>query len=327
MDLRKLQHFTRVAELGSFSRAAELLGIGQPVLSRDVRALEVEFRQVLLKRNGRGVTLTDAGEQLLRHSRSLFQHLDQVQSEMLDSRTGTHGRFTIALPPSISGELSVQLVRRVRDGLPGLQLCILEGLSAYAIEWVSNGRADCAVCYSTPTSLAIERVPLVTEPLYMVSSAAFAIKHGLSPDSGQHLELHDLAGYRLIMPSHPHAVRAQLSDHLAQRSLRLQVALEVESVPAILELIQDGEYCAVLPLEAVRTAPRLQGMSRFPIGSPPITTTLWLATSAYRPPKACFKHLQPMIKDLVTQMWASQAPRSVAGGDGKDRVLGPDSWR
>ena len=147
----------------------------------------------------------------------------------------------------------------------------------------------------------------------MVSSPEFATRHGLSPDSGKNLELQDLASFRLIMPSHPHAVRAQLSDHLAQRSLRLRVALEVESVPAILELIQDGEYCAVLPLEAVRTAPRLQGMSRFPIGSPPISTTLWLATSAYRPPKACFKHLQPMVKDLVTEMWGSEASPAASG--------------
>ena len=56
MDLKQLEYFVRVAELGSFTRAAQVLGIAQPALSRQVRLLEVELRQNLLVRNGRGAT-------------------------------------------------------------------------------------------------------------------------------------------------------------------------------------------------------------------------------------------------------------------------------
>ena len=65
MDLRQLEYFVRVAELGSFTRAAALLGVAQPALSRQVRLLEVEMRQSLLLRNGRGATATEAGKILL----------------------------------------------------------------------------------------------------------------------------------------------------------------------------------------------------------------------------------------------------------------------
>ena len=61
MDLKQLEYFVRVVELGSFTRAALALDIAQPALSRQVRTLEVELRQNLLVRNGRGVTPTEAG--------------------------------------------------------------------------------------------------------------------------------------------------------------------------------------------------------------------------------------------------------------------------
>ena len=65
MDLKQIESFVRVAELGSFTRAAGALGMPQPLLSRHVRQLEVELRQTFLLRNGRGVTLTEAGLVLL----------------------------------------------------------------------------------------------------------------------------------------------------------------------------------------------------------------------------------------------------------------------
>ena len=66
MDLKQIESFVRVAEMGSFTRAAAVLGVAQPLLSRNVRQLEVELRQTFLLRNGRGVTLTEAGRVLFK---------------------------------------------------------------------------------------------------------------------------------------------------------------------------------------------------------------------------------------------------------------------
>lgn len=77
MDLKQLLYFTHVAELGSYTRAAELIDVAQPVLSRQIRKLEIELRQNLLIRHGRGVILTDAGRVLLKHSRLILQQLEQ----------------------------------------------------------------------------------------------------------------------------------------------------------------------------------------------------------------------------------------------------------
>ena len=69
MDLRQLEYFVRVAELGSFSRAALALDVAQPALSRQVRLLEVELRQNLLQRHGRGAVPTEAGLPIMEASR------------------------------------------------------------------------------------------------------------------------------------------------------------------------------------------------------------------------------------------------------------------
>jgi LysR family nitrogen assimilation transcriptional regulator len=72
MDLEQLEYFVRVADLKSFTRASIDIDVAQPALSRQVRQLEVELRQNLLVRNGRGVTLTEAGEIFLEHARGIL---------------------------------------------------------------------------------------------------------------------------------------------------------------------------------------------------------------------------------------------------------------
>jgi len=83
MDLRQLQYFIAVADTGGFSRAARLLGIAQPALSRQVRSLEVELRQNLLLRNGRGAVPTEAGKRLLAHARRGVDAADGLQRDGL----------------------------------------------------------------------------------------------------------------------------------------------------------------------------------------------------------------------------------------------------
>src|SRR5690625_7264949 len=83
MDLKQLKYFTKVAELGSYTRAAEVLNVAQPVLSRQIRRLETELHQNLFIRHGRGVTLSDAGHTLLEHSRLILQQLTQAEEDKI----------------------------------------------------------------------------------------------------------------------------------------------------------------------------------------------------------------------------------------------------
>lgn len=111
MDLRQLEYFVRVAELGSFTRAAIELDIAQPALSRQVRQLEVELRQTLLLRNGRGALPTEAGKLLLEHGRGILHQVQRARDELDRLRGGLHGRVAVGLPNSLARVLTVPLTR------------------------------------------------------------------------------------------------------------------------------------------------------------------------------------------------------------------------
>jgi DNA-binding transcriptional LysR family regulator len=129
MDLKQLEYFVRVAELGSFTRASAVLDIAQPALSRQVRLLEVELRLNLLTRNCRGVTPTEAGRLLLDHGRGILHQVARTREELGRVHGALAGRVSLGLPPSIAKALTVPLTREFRMRLPRAALSVSEGLS------------------------------------------------------------------------------------------------------------------------------------------------------------------------------------------------------
>src|SRR5512133_4378972 len=102
MDLKQLEYFVRVAELGSFTRAAVALDVAQPALSRQVRLLEVELRQSLLTRNGRGAAPTEAGKLLLEHGRGILPQGERARGAPGRARGALAGRVASGLPPRVA---------------------------------------------------------------------------------------------------------------------------------------------------------------------------------------------------------------------------------
>ena len=128
MDLRQLEYFVRVAELGSFTRAALALDVAQPALSRQVRLLELELRQSLLARHGRGAAPTEAGQVLLEHARGILHQVEHARDELARLRGALVGRVTLGLPPSVARALAVPLVQAFGQQLPEARLSITEAL-------------------------------------------------------------------------------------------------------------------------------------------------------------------------------------------------------
>lgn len=281
MDLKQIDYFVHVAELGSFTRAASVLRVAQPALSRQVRALEVELRQPLFDRNGRGVTLTEAGKRLLAHGRGILQQVERAKQDLEDQRGAASGRLAIGLPPSLSRTLTGPLVETFRARFPKATLTVVEGLSTYTLEWLVLGRVDCAVVYNATPSAAIDLVPVLDEPLYLVSARAAGTPAG----PGRPVALARLAEHELVMPGRPHSIRMLVETTLAGAGLKPRIGLEIDSVPAILDLVERNPLHAVLALNALRG--REAAFAARPITvakeQPPLATKLWIATSAQRP--------------------------------------------
>lgn len=282
MDLKQLTGFVQVAELGSFTRAAAVLRVAQPALSRQVRALEVELRQTLFERNGRGVTLTPAGTRLLAHGRGILQQVQRAVQDLEELRGTATGMLSIGLPPSLSRTLTAPLVEAFRERFPRATISVVEGLTHYMLEWLVQGRIDGALVYNAAPSSSVALVPVLEERLHLIS----ARPSGTGRATPRPVMLDELATRDLVIPSRPHALRMRVETALAEAGLTPRVALEIESVGAMLALVQRHPLHAVLALTALQTqAEQAQLQARPILVAPrrPLTTSLSLATSAQRP--------------------------------------------
>lgn len=303
MDLKQLEYFVHVAELGSFTRASSVLTIAQPALSRQVRSLELELRQTLFERNGRGVILTEAGRRLLEHSRGILQQVERARVDLEDQRDAASGRVVIALPPSVSRTLTAPLVRAFRERLPKATPSVVEGLSAYALEWLAIGRADCAVVHNVAPAAEIDLAPVLQEPLYLVSRRPPGKASVNGWRSGPSITLTEVAERQLVIPSRPHSIRMLLETALAKEGRKAQVALEIESIPAILELVQHEDVHAVLSRNAIQSTGKAAHLLARPIVKPKLVTTLWIATSAQRPRGPLIERTCALLQELLVGLW------------------------
>ena len=292
MNLKQLEYFVHVAELGSFSKAALILNIAQPALSRQVRLLETDLRVSLLMRNGRGVVLTEAGQRLFDHSVGILQLMARVREDIESTRGEPAGRIVVGLPPSMGRILTLPLVEGFRASLPKARLAIVEGLSAHLVEWIATGRVDLGLLHNPEPNPALDIMPVLDEPLGLVSPAGGARKKAPVTFS-------QLADLPLILPERSHAIRKLLETQAALSGHKLNVALEVSSVQSILELVRAGYGHAVLTQTALAACTQPEAFVLRPLTAPHLTSTLCLAVSAHKPSTPLTKHVLRLLRELI----------------------------
>lgn len=300
MNLKQLEYFVRVADLGSFTRASAALDIAQPALSRQVRQLEVELRQTLLVRNGRGATPTEAGKLLLEHCRGILHQVQRAREELGRVRGALAGRVAIGLPTSLARVLTVPFTRQFRTQMPDASISISEALSTTLQEGLINGRLDVVVLYNAQLAGEIEFFPLTEEELVLVSKRLPGFAEDPPPGP---IALKALASMPLVIPSRPNAIRMHVEVAMAGIGCRPNIALEIDGVSAILDLVADGAGSAVLSCNAVASSVMPSAFSMRAVCDPPLRTRLSIATSALRPTtltqKATMTLLAKMICDLI----------------------------
>ena len=293
MNLTQLRYFVRVAEMGSFSKAAIELDVAQPALSRQVRLLETDLHVTLLQRTGRGVLLTDAGKRLFEHAVAILQLVAHAREDLGASRDEATGRIVIGLPPSMGRMLTLPLVDAFKKHLPKARLAIVEGLSAHIVEWISTGRVDLGLVHNPDANPAIETLHVLDEPLCLVSAAKGA---GRVPAP---LSFAALAALPLVMPERTHAIRKLLETQAALAGLKLNIAYEVSSVPSILELVRSGHGHAVLAPSAIAASGQAAAFRVLPLAEPALSSTLCLAVSAQKPMTPLVRQAMRMLRELV----------------------------
>ena len=325
MDLKQLEAFVHVAELGSFTRAAITMDTNQPALSRLVRHLEVELRHTLLERNGRGVTLTQAGQRMLAHAKGILQQVQRASQDLDELHGVLGGHFGIGITPSFAKVATNELVRGFRTSFPGATISVAQGLSTYLIEWLMMGRIDAAVLYDTFDTPLIDKRTIFTEELFLIgpdtgdgdgtgagtstsTSAAAAIKHKkAAPSPLKAIPLREITRYPLVIPGRMHAIRRMVEAAAAEQGVRLRIELEVDAVTSILDLVSEGIGYAVLSLNATAGDALKRRFQVTRITEPTLLSRLAIATSSKHPLSQWAIQAIAMLESKVLPLYGNAA--------------------
>lgn len=295
MNLQQLETFVAVAATGSFSKAAMLSDTAQPALSRQVRALEVELRETLLIRTGRGVILTEAGRRLLEHSHAILQQVAQAKEDLGCERNEPVGRIVVGLPPSLARRLTLPLINAFSHNMPKAQVVIVEGFSMHTAEWLTSGRIDLGLVYSPEPHPHIEIDPVLQERLCLVGPRCALGEHSS-------MGFDELGAYPLIMPPYGQIFRKLMEAQARLSQVKLNVVWEVSSVPAILDLVRGGYGYAALTRSALEGHEVGQQLVVAPIQSPAVLINLCLAQSAKRRTTPLLRCTASVLHALTRQM-------------------------
>lgn len=295
MNLDQLEAFVHVAELNSFTRASAILGRNQPALSRLVRQLEVDLRQTLLWRNGRGVALTEAGKVLLEYSKGILHQVDGARHALNNLHGTFDGQFKIGLAPSVSRFATLALVRGFQKQFPQGRITVSEGLSTNLGEWLMMGRIDAAILFDTADTPLIDKRLLFTEELFLISKQDAKI-----PPT---IRVKDLVRYPLIIPGRMHAIRRLVETRAAERNVKLNIALEIDAVASVLDLVHEGYGHAVLSLNAIIADPQQRQFRISRIEDPVIHSRLQIATSNQHPMSKLATQAVQMLESEILPLY------------------------
>ena len=254
MELRHLRYFQAVADSGHMTRAAAELGIQQPPLSQQIRALEAEFGLALFKRHPKGVTLTDAGRVLLADARRILADVAALRQRMAGVASGLQGSLAVGFTSSAAAHrFTPEALRACRGHYPEIALALSENHAAGIIDAVAASRLDCGllrVPVARPAGLVFE--PLLHESVVV----ALPLDHRLAqpPARGRAtgappLRLRALRDEGLILVRQPGApgLYANLLAACEKQGFKPRVVAEVDRMMTNLNLVAAGAGISVVP--------------------------------------------------------------------------------
>ncbi|MCS0496297.1 LysR family transcriptional regulator [Ancylobacter mangrovi] len=242
MELRSIEAFVRVAELGSITRASRDLGIVQPALSRHIQRIETELGTSLLVRLPRGVQLTMAGRRFLQHSRHILQEVARATQDMNIAGDCLSGRVVVGISPTLSSLLAPGLIERCTTAHPAISLTIVEEFTRRLQTDLVNGQVDIALLTNPPPNRALRFTAVVTEPIVVVMPRQ---SRGVSPV----VTFDELAATPMLVTR---GIRGLVDEQLASHGVCLEIDCEVDAVEAIRRMLLRGRGVTIMPISAFR---------------------------------------------------------------------------
>jgi LysR family transcriptional regulator, nitrogen assimilation regulatory protein len=240
MDLRRLRTFVAVAELGTVSKAAVRLRIGQPALSRQIADLQQELGLRLFDRVGRGLALTAEGEQLLADCRRVMTDLDAVRERAEVLRRGDRGVMKVAAPPHTIESVLSRFLPQYAERFPNVSVQLSEALGAEQTAMLERGDVHVGIRLD-------QGDPRFESRALPPADALAACARSLELGPGGFIDISHLASYPLLLLDRGYSVRRLFDAACRLADVQPNILLESRSAHVLLALAEVGQGVALIP--------------------------------------------------------------------------------
>jgi LysR family nitrogen assimilation transcriptional regulator len=294
VNLRRLQYFVKIVDVGSLTQAADVLHVAQPALSQQLATLEGEVRQQLLVRTKSGVVPTEAGKVLYRHAQLILRQCDQARADMNAAAKNISGAVAVGLAPGTAAAgLALPLLRAARARHPGILLYLNETYGTTLSELIMNGRMDLAVLYGGKTAVhGLAFLPLLREQLYLVGRGSM-----IAPPAEVPLSM--LVDTDLYLARPYNVVRKMVNDAFSGIGKTPKVVAEIESASTLTAVISDGLGATILPESMARQVASSCDAWQSRIIDPVIEAPLALCQSDHLPLSEPAQAIKEILLELV----------------------------
>jgi LysR family transcriptional regulator, nitrogen assimilation regulatory protein len=300
MNLRRIEAFLAVAEAGSISRAASHLEVAQSVVSRHVGALEAELGTRLFARTGRGVSLTDAAQELAPRLRAALDDMARATQDASERGDQPSGVVRVGLVPAATRPLVGLLHRRVSERFPRIRLQFVDGFSNALEERLVQGELDLAVINRFGTG-----VHRGEERLCVVASQIVGPAGAFGPDQAE-IGFRQVAELPLVVASRPNGLRVALDQLCRHAEVQLKIVVEADSLLTMKDLVLQSGLYTVLPHHLVHEDVLAGRMSAARLVRPELPRTLSLLITASHPATAAMRAVAHELRDVVQRELVSQ---------------------
>jgi DNA-binding transcriptional LysR family regulator len=294
MDRKKLLYFSRIADCGSFTKAAAQLRIAQPALSRQIALLEQELGAELFTRMGRHVRLTDSGEVLLRHAHRINKAFDLAREEMQTRASSPMGRVIVGAPPSLSCMLTPRLLTRLRHELPDVAVTIREGTSLFLERSIIEADLDVGIIAEEFSGPGIERRRLGYEDVALIGR----------PDIIEKLR-YDGARWWRTMPLLMTCQVSCLVRSVIPDKLENVYWVEMDAIHAIKEMTNLGQSVTLCPVGFFRSEIEMRQVAVASMGD--ISRPIVLVRSASRPRSRAVEAVAQILRTEIENFFQAGA--------------------
>lgn len=292
MDLRQLRTILAVAETGSLTKAAELLHVVQPALSRQLRQLEEELGAPLFERNRNGMVLTSPGRRFVDQVRISLKGLNQAKADINAAEASLMGSVSIGMLPGLASSLAGPLVRSLRSQYPELRVRIATGFSDFLQHGVEQGRIDICLMGDYLQSELLNTTPIFREPMYVVGLPNCGLSQSIP------IDLAEVAKMPLVVPE-VESLRNVIDRACTIIGVNLNPVAESDSTAVLLDLVESGIGFGILPVMPISHLLKAKRLSGAPIIAPHLRRTVIIGNSVINRNPRTLRILHAELVDLL----------------------------